>query len=68
MSVTDTKQVSFQSPLLIFFYYPMSKVYDILTNEKSVEHQFSSRSFSKKNFDTFLNGSDNITELYIYFR
>ena len=46
----------------------MSVVYDILTNKKSVEHQFSSRSFSNKNFDTFLNGSDNITELYIYFR
>ena len=68
MSVTDTQKISFQSPLLIVFYYPMSVVYDILTNKKSVGHQFSSRSFSNKNFDTFLNGSDNITELYIYFR
>ena len=68
MSVTNTYQISFQSPLLIVFYYPMSVVYDILTNKKSVEHQFSSKSFSNKNFDTFLNGSDNITELYIYFR
>ena len=68
MSVTNTYQISCQSPLLIVFYYPMSVVYDILTNKKSVEHQFSSKLFSNKNFDTFLNGSDNITELYIYFR